>query len=151
MLKLYRICRNVYNPTDPTGASQTPGRWHILGQSVLYFCSSLAMCILELKANSISFAAMRLEYHYIQLEINSGNFKIEEVPESFYSKDWVSGREASQKFGDDWYSSSRSLILKVRSAVLPTDSNFILNTTLFDFSKLKIEKPMKIPLDARIN
>ncbi len=94
---------------------------------------------------------MRLEYHYIQLDINSGNLKIEEVPESFYSKDWVSARETTQKFGDEWYSSSRSLILKVRSAVLPTDSNFILNTTLFDFSRLKIEKPMKIPLDTRIN
>lgn len=150
MQQLYRICRNVYNPKDPTGASKTPGRWHTLGQRVLYFCSSLAMCILELKANSISFNTIREEYHYIGVIINEGNLVIEEVPKSFYSKNWTLNRQKTQHYGNEWYKSVRTPILKVRSAVLPNDSNFILNTTHPDFLNLSFPKPMIIPLDPRI-
>jgi len=121
-----------------------------LGQRVLYFCSSLAMCILELKANSIPFQVIRQEYHYIDLDVNPDEHSIQEVPESFYIKDWVSKKPATQKSGDDWYASGRSLILKVRSAVLPTDANYLFNTTHADFSGLSFGKPFIIPLDPRV-
>jgi RES domain-containing protein len=150
LLRLYRICRNIYDPADPTGASQTPGRWHILGQRVLYFCSSLAMCILELKANSVPFNVLRENYHYVALEIDTSNINIEEVPEAFYSKEWILNRRKTQEYGNEWFESGRSLILKVSSAVLPTDSNFIINTTHPYFTKLKFHKPLFIPLDPRV-
>ncbi len=150
MLRLYRICRNIYDPGDPTGASRTPGRWHILTQRVLYFSSSLAMCILELKANSVSFSSIRNEYYYIDLEIPD-NFLIEEVPKSFYKKNWSYNRQLTQDYGSEWFKSGKSPVLKVFSSVLPTDFNFILNTIHQDFSKLKFRKPMSIPLDPRVN
>lgn|GEM_PF-3099665 len=150
MLRLYRVCRNVYEPSDPTGASRTPGRWHILAQRVLYFSSSLAMCILELKANSVSFISIRNEYHYIDLEIPD-NFLIEEVPKSFYKKNWNSKRQLTQDYGNEWFKTGKSPVLKVYSSVLPTDFNFVLNSTHKDFSRLKFPKPLKIPLDARVN
>jgi RES domain-containing protein len=150
LLRLYRICRNIYDPGDPTGASRTPGRWHILAQRVLYFSSSLAMSILELKANSVSFTSIRNEYHYIDLEIPD-NFLIEEVSKSFYKKNWNSNRQLTQNFGNEWYEKGRSPVLKVYSSVLSTDYNFVLNTTHNDFAKLKFQKPVKIPLDARVN
>ncbi len=150
MLRLYRICRNIYDLKDPAGATKTPGRWHILNQSVLYFCSSLAMCVLELKANSIPFSTIREKYHYIDIEIKTGSFLIEEVPKSFYSKNWTLDRQLTRNYGNEWYKSNKSPILKVRSAALPTDSNFILNTTHIDFPSLNFNKPMVIPLDPRI-
>ncbi len=150
MLKLYRICRKVYDPKDPSGAIKTSGRWHILGQRVLYFCSSLAMCVLELRANSISFAAIRNEYHYVEIEIDVASIIIEEVPKSFYLKNWILERQLTQKYGTEWFKSKESLFLKVNSAVLPTDSNFILNTTHPDFANLHFSKPRVVPLDPRI-
>ncbi len=128
----------------------TPGRWHNYGQKVLYFCSSLALCVLELKANSVSFSAIRGEYHYINIEIDHAPLLIEEVPNSFYKKEWILNRQLTQRYGNDWFKSGRTNILKVCSAVLPTDSNFILNTTLPEFSELKFSKPMRIPLDIRV-
>ena len=150
MLQLYRICRNVYNPQDSTGASKTPGRWHTLGQRVLYFCSSLAICVLELKANSVSFNTIRKEYHYINVIINEDNLMIEEVPASFYSKNWISNRQKTQNYGNEWFKSAGTPILKIRSAVLPADSNYVFNTAHPDFLKLNFPKPEIIPLDPRI-
>jgi RES domain-containing protein len=139
----------VYNPQDPAGASRTPGRWHTLGCRILYFCSSLALSILELKANSVSFSAIRKEYHYIDIEIID-NLTIEEAPKSLYTKDWILNRKKTQDFGIGWYKSLSSPILKIRSAVLPTDDNYIINTTHPDFLKLKFSKPKPILLDSRI-
>jgi len=151
LLKLYRICRNIYDPKDSTGANIISGRWHTLAQRVLYFSSSLALCILELKANSVSFEAIRKGFHYIKLETDIDSFSIEEVSESFYSGDWAWNKQLTQDFGSEWYKKSRTLILKVRSAVLPTDANFILNAAHTDFSKLKFPKPLEIPLDPRVS
>ena len=139
----------MYNPQDPAGASRTPGRWHTLGYRILYFCSSLALSILELKANSVSFSAIRKEYHYIDIEIID-NLTIEEAPKSLYTKDWILNRKKTQDFGIGWYKSLSSPILKIRSAVLPTDDNYIINTTHPDFLKLKFSKPKPILLDSRI-
>jgi RES domain-containing protein len=148
--QLYRICRNVYKPQDPTGASKTPGRWHTLGNRILYFCSSLALCILEFKANSVSFSTIREEYHYTDIEINEDNLIIEEAPKSLYTKNWIINRKKTQDYGSEWYKSNSSLILKVRSAVLPTDFNYILNTTHPDFINTNFRNPLLIPLDPRI-
>ena len=109
------------------------------------------MCILELKANSVSFTTIREEYHYIDIKIDPDKFSIEEVPKSFYKKNWNSNYNLTQAYGNEWFKSRKSLVLKVCSAVLSTDSNFILNTTHQDFAKLKFPKPMKVPLDIRVN
>ena len=150
MPQLYRICRNVYKPQDPTGASKTPGRWHTLSNKVLYFCSSLALCILELKANSVSFVTIRKEYHYTDIEITENDLPVEEAPKSLYTKNWIINRKKTQDYGNEWYKNLRSPILKVRSAVLPIDDNYIINTTHPDFTGIKFPKPLIIPLDPRI-
>ena len=141
----------MYNPLDPTGASRTSGRWHNLNQPVLYFSSSLALCVLELKANSVSFATMRKEYHYIEAEVDTDRFSIEEVPDSFYVTSWTQKRELARDYGSEWFKSKKFSVLKVRSAVLPTDSNFILNTMHPDFAGLNFSKPLPVPLDSRVN
>jgi RES domain-containing protein len=150
LFSIYRICRNIYIPQDPSGASQTTGRWHILSQRVLYFSSSLALCILELRANGVSFASIRREYHFTEIEIALEQSKINEVPESFYTKNWAQKINLSREFGSEWFRSAKSTILKMKSAVLPTDYNFILNTTHQNFSQLIFPEPKKIPLDARV-
>jgi RES domain-containing protein len=150
LFTIYRICRNVYSPLDPTGAIITPGRWHLPGQSVLYFSSSLAMCILELKANSVSFQTIREGFHFIKSEIYSDDLKVSEVPESFYTKNWIKEKTLSQKYGNKWFRLKKSPLLKIKSSVLSTDYNFIINTSHPDFSKLKFSEPQKIPLDVKL-
>lgn len=120
------------------------------GQSVLYFSSSLAMCILELKANSVSFQTIREGFHFIKSEIYSDDLKVSEVPESFYTKNWIKEKTLSQKYGNKWFRLKKSPLLKIKSSVLSTDYNFIINTSHPDFSKLKFSEPQKIPLDVKL-
>ena len=150
MLVLYRVCRNLYKPGDPSGAEKVAGRWHTLGQRVLYFSSSLALCVLELKANSVSFETIRHEFHYVEIEIDSEMIFIEKVPGWIYKKDWNMNRQLTQGFGDKWYKEGRTPILKVLSAALRKDNNYILNCNHPDFSKIKFPKAKVIPIDSRL-
>ncbi len=108
------------------------------------------MCILELKANSISFTAIRKEYHYTSIDINPKTFKITEMLPSFYKYNWTLKRELTQGYGSDWFTAGKTPFLKVFSAVLPTETNFILNTAHPDYSKIIFSDPVNIPLDPRV-
>ena len=148
---LYRISPKAYLPQDPTGAAATSeGRWHLMGQRVLYFSSSLSLCVLELKANAISFERIRTAYHYCTMNVDSIK-NSEFVVDSFYSKDWTLDKRASQQYGADWFSRKSSLILKVKSAVLPVEWNYLVNTTHRDFTSLSFPSPLSSPLDSRLN
>lgn len=43
------------------------------------------------------------------------------------------GYRLLQRLGSDWYLSQRSLVLKVPSAVIPQEHNYIINTSHPDF------------------
>ncbi len=147
---LYRICRNVYEPSNPSGASQIPVQWHSYGKRVLYFSSSLALCVLELKAYSLSFEAIRKEYHFTYIEIDPNIVPIDEVPNSFYKTNWNLTLELTRNLGDKWHDNRRFLVLKVLSAVIKSEFNFILNTNHPDFNNIKFPSPRAIPLDPRL-
>ena len=149
MAVLYRICGRAWLPQDPTGAARsTEGRWHVMGQRVLYLSSSLALCVLELRANAISFATIRERFHFSSVEVPPDH--TETLHSSFYPHDWSADKAASQTMGRRWYQRQASLGLMVRSAVLPLELNCIVNTTHQDFGKLHFSRPHAIPLDPRV-
>jgi len=148
---LYRISPRKYLPQDPTGAAGTSeGRWHLMGQRVLYFSSSAPLCLLELRANAVSFRRIREAYHYCTLDVELSQDG-ELTPEALYSRDWTLDKRPTQQYGGDWYSRKRSLILTVKSAVLPTEWNYIVNAIHPGFDSLVFSAPRLIPLDPRLN
>ena len=150
MLVLYRISGKAYLPQDPSGAAlSSEGRWHKKGQHVLHFSSSLPMCILELGANSLSYKTIRETNHHGTATLPEG-FTSEGVSADFYRDEWQSTKDLSQAFGSAWYAQKRTLVLVVKSSVLPTENNFIINTSHSDFHMITFSAPMPIPLDTRL-
>ncbi len=115
---------------------------------MLYFCSSLPACLFEMKVNGVDFNTIRDQYHYTQVEVDLS--RAEKVPESFYPKDWTEKKLITQKFGQDWAQSGRTLLLGIRCAPLPTETNYLINPKHSDFKMLKFSKPKSIPIDPRI-
>lgn len=147
---LYRICSREFLPQDPTGAARTfDGRWHKIGQRILYFSSSLSLCVLEMKANAVSFERIRDNQHYCALNVDSEKHG-ESVPDSFYSRGWAREKQVSQEFGGGWYNRRTSLLLAVRSVVLPVEWNYLINTAHPDFATIVFPAPLSIPLDSRL-
>lgn len=121
-----------------------------MGQRVLYFSSSLPLCVLEVRANAVSFRRMREEYHFCTLDIDLLQ-RGESAPMALYSSAWVLDKRSTQQYGGNWYGRKSSLILTVKSAVLPTDWNYIVNAAHPDFTSIVFSPPLSIPLDPRLN
>jgi RES domain-containing protein len=121
-----------------------------VGQRVLYFSSSLPLCVLEVRANAVSFERIRAAHHYCTVDAElSRNSEI--APDALYFQDWTSHKLRTQQYGGDWYTRKSSLILVVKSAVLSTDTNYIINSTHPAFESLIFSSPAAIPLDCRLN
>lgn len=150
MLKVFRICGIAYAPQDPTGAAlSSEGRWHGKGQRVLYFSASLSTCVLELRANGVSYKTIREKSHFCEARI-PGDIEPEVVPSALYPANWQLAKKKSQAFGSQWFAESRSLILRVRSAVIAMESNFLMNTNHPDFQRIAFSRPFQTDLDPRL-
>lgn len=150
MLEMYRVSGRRYSPQNPGGAAlSSEGRWHKRGQKVLYCSSSLSTCVLELRVNGVSFSTIRNEHHYSVVKVKQDGV-FEAIPDSFYLRDWRNDKVMSQDYGSNWYIDSRSLILIVKSAVLPTETNYVINTEHPDFPKIEFSDIRHIDLDSRL-
>lgn len=148
MKRLYRISHRDHLPQDPGGARRRPGRWHRQGAAVLYTAESLALAVLELRVNDISFARIRQDYHFSEIDVSG--LATETVDASFFKEGWRDAVDSSRSYGARWLSEKPSGMLKVRSAVLPEEWNCILDTEHPDFARIRFSEPMPIPLDDRL-
>lgn len=149
MISLYRITRKAHLPQDPSGGYHSEGRWHPLGNPVLYFCTSLPMCLFGLRANKVEFDIIRTGYHFTRCDADPSS-SLEVVPDAFYEKGWTLNRRESQRYGGDWLKSKRTLFLAVKSAPLPTETKYLINPAHPGFSGLRFSPPEGVPLDLRI-
>jgi RES domain-containing protein len=54
-----------------------------------------------------------------------------------------------QRLGDEWAASLGSVVLRVPSAIVPSESNFLLNPRHPEFSRLRIGNPVPFRFDPR--
>jgi len=51
--------------------------------------------------------------------------------------------------GNDWLDRGRTAVLRVPSALVPTESNFLVNPLHPDFSELRVVRRLKFAFDER--
>jgi RES domain-containing protein len=145
---IFRISPKEFSPHDPGGSFIVEGRWHPVGIPILYYCSSLPACIIERRVNGVEFEIIRTLYHYGKVDVDISIAEV--VPDSFYSADWVAQKNLTQQFGEEWLKSKRSLLLAVRCAPIPTETNYLINPAHPDFGSLSFSAPSPVLLDPRI-
>lgn len=126
-MEVYRIASEKYaSQLIPSGAQN---RWNKKGEYVLYTGSSISLSTLELIVHR-NFIKPEITYNVMVISIpDDENFRKtinpEELPENWRKFEAYS---RLQKIGSDWYNSKETLILKVPSAIIPSEFNFIINT-----------------------
>ncbi|MEE6186784.1 hypothetical protein PIECOFPK_01628 [Mycovorax composti] len=149
-MNIYRIAREEYaEDISGYGAFLYGGRWNGKGQYALYCTEHISLAVLEIVVNyNRTLTPMRPKYHLIEIQIPENT--ITEIDHKVLKKDWTQDLDYTQYIGDQFLLSQAALALKVPSAVIPEEHNYLINPQHKDFKKLKIVTNKAYGLDERL-
>lgn len=151
-MEVYRITHERFAADlSGQGARIYGGRWNSPGVSMLYTSSSVSLCLLELACNSGGLRMLHnLAITCIQIDpkVRINNIKVNELPLHWSEFPATSN---SQKFGGHWIAHQHQLVLKVPSAVVREEFNYLLNMTFPGFEKfVKVKWTKPFTFDQRL-
>lgn len=148
---LYRIslCKRAEDMSG-TGAKLFGGRWNSVGVPMLYLASSRALAALEVLAHLTSIQDPE-SFCITVFEVPDNS--IEEVEKYLLPKDWNTYPSPSslKKIGDSFTKSNQSLLLKVPSAIVEDECNYLLNVNHPLLDKVKIIGSKPFLFDKRLH
>jgi RES domain-containing protein len=146
---VYRITNEAYK-TDISGQGSFlfGSRWNSKGFRLLYTSQFISLSILE------SLVHLKRQYipsaqYLLHIELPDSK-EITEVSVKKLKKDWHQQFDYTQEIGDQFIKSNQILSLKVPSAIVPQENNFLLNPLHADFKKVKIISSELLELDKRL-
>ncbi|MEN8117800.1 MAG: RES family NAD+ phosphorylase [Bacteroidota bacterium] len=148
---VYRLSREKYcNDLSGKGAELAGGRWNSKGVAMLYISESRALCLAEIAVH-LPLGMIPKDYYLVELEI-SENAIIGTVDENRLPADWHSfpHSPATQDVGDNFISENKFLVLKVPSAVVRGDYNYLINPNHLQSREIKIIKTEPFQFDERL-
>jgi RES domain-containing protein len=131
------------------GARVYGGRWNSPGVAMVYAAASQSLAALEILVHA---ETPELLGYYVVIEVSIEPSFIQLLDPSQLPRDWQAEPplQALRKIGDDWIRSASSPVLQVPSAIVPAESNFLLNPLQEKFGNLVIGKPRPFHFDPRL-
>ncbi len=131
------------------GARQFGGRWNGKGTAVVYTAGSLALAALEML---VHLENNQILDKYLTARIEFDSSLVTPVAPSELPDNWRSYPAPLYlaEIGDVWVASQQSAVLRVPSAGITADLNYLLNPSHPDFEKIEIGKPQPFNFDPRL-
>lgn len=129
------------------GSLISDGRWHTSPRQIVYCAGEIALAVLEVRVNTLGVKSLPTRY-LVSTSIDGKQIKeIEMYPSGWRNSPALS---ETQNIGNDWYDQNKSLVLKVKSSIVPEAFNYLINVIHPDFQKLTISTPIMYDLDPRL-
>jgi len=148
-MTIYRLTTSTYkDDLTGTGARLYGGRWNSPGIPALYTAENISLAVLEILVRADRYT---LPQSYVLLKINvPDNAASITIAENKLKKSWENDPALTQWMGDEILKANEVLLLKVPSAVVPEENNYIINTRHKDFKKIKISNSSGFDFDKRL-
>ena len=150
-MKTYRLAKQDYAADfSGKGAELTGGRWNSKGTAMVYTSQSRALCLAEIAVH-VPVGIVPLNYFLTEIELPD-NIEFNSVSEESLPSGWNSfpHSQFTQELGDDFIATNKSLIMKVPSAVVQGDFNFLINPKHPDFGLIRIIQIEPFSFDKRL-
>lgn len=151
-VRIWRLIKARYAsaPLSGEGARLYGGRWNERGTAVVYAASTLALAELEMLVH-VERADAPADLVAIELEIPD-DVDVEDLGVSSLPADWRSypPRDALARIGTDWARSLRTAVLRVPSAVVPQEHNYLVNPAHGDAVRIEVIGSAPVVFDARL-
>lgn len=146
MLTVWRLvtARLAETAFSGEGARLYGGRWNRKGVPMVYTAGSQSLAMLEL-------LPLRARYVMIPAAVPK-NLKIERITPDQLPADWRSpaARDALQAIGGAWVKRRSSAVLAVPSAVIPSETNYLLNPLHPSFGRIEVGEAQEFITDLRL-
>jgi RES domain-containing protein len=128
-MEVFRIVKSNY--ANQLTSSGKAGRWNHQYQHTIYTDASRSLATLELLVNRAGIPhGANYQVMVIEIPNEFDQIDLKDLPENWRS---LASYPNLQYLGSQWYLKRNSLVLRVPSAVIPKEYNYVLNTSHPDF------------------
>ena len=150
MITVWRLIKEkeVKAALTGEGARIYGGRCNNKGIPAVYASGTLSLAALELFVH-LGLPEIKIPFASIRATIPD-DVAVEAVND--LPNDWREepAPDSTKEIGTDWFRERRSAVLRVPSAVVPSEFNYVLNPEHPDFGKITIEAPERFYFDPRM-
>jgi RES domain-containing protein len=149
-MEVFRISKEAYS--GALSSSGTAGRWNRRRQQVIYAGSSRSLASLELVVHKGAVVPDQ-RYRVMVISIADDDYLVKQLQIKELPPNWrtFAAYSTLQMIGSNWIRRQESLVLKVPSAVIPYEYNFIINTEHPEFnSKVSLIRTEDYFWDSRL-
>lgn len=151
-MRIWRICRKQFatRPLDGKGALLAAGRWHTPRRLITYASDSLALASLEVLVHC-DLDLLPNDLLAVEIEVPSET-QVAELTQSDLPRAWrrYPAPRALQKLGNSWLDEAATAVLRVPSAVVPTECNYLLNPLHPGIKKVRVVRRFRFAFDERL-
>jgi len=133
---------------DGEGSYRYGNRWNYAGTRVVYLAASTSLAALEVLVHADSYAELP-EYRAFPVEFDPALvLDLLELP-----PDWrhSPAPTSTKSLGSRWVKDGQSALLRVPSAVVPWEYNYLLNAQHPDYPTVKVGQPLVFAFDPRLD
>lgn len=151
MPTLWRVVKHRRAGTafDGKAAQRFGGRWNRPGRRAIYASATKSLALLEVL---VHVDVGRPLPALVAFAFDVDDRLIDHLPAGRLPRFWRTSRGllATQGIGDEWLASGKSLALAVPSAIVPEETNYLLNPLHSAFDRLRFGRPIPFLLDPRL-
>ena len=138
-----------FNPFDGEGARLYGGRWNNAGVPVVYAAGACSLALLEVLVHVPDLVVLQ---GYVVYRVEIPDSLIADVPFEELPANWNRPGLVPdlRKFGDEWARTRGSVALRVPSAIVPVEHNYVLNPRHPDFERVVVGPREPLPVDPRL-
>ena len=149
-MDLYRCAKcNYITDLSGYGAFKYGGRWNSPGTYMLYTASHASLALLE---SLVHMSPLLPSSDYCMMKLMVESDSVQTVTEDLLITDWQKSPAtwALRRIGDQFIHESTYLLLKVPSAILPTEWNYLINPRHALAPSIIPASPIKLMVDQRL-
>lgn len=141
--------RHAANAFDGEGARVEGGRWNSPGTPVVSTSQSAALAALQML---VHLGRGSILAAYVLIPCTFDDAIVSRLDRKRLPKNWRSypAPPGLQLIGDEWVRSGTSAVREVPSAVIETDSNYLVNPHHREFQTIRVMDPQPFEFDLRL-
>ena len=150
MIQAWRLVKHKHASAafSGEGARLAGGRWNHPGTAVVYVSGALSLAALELFVHLDALAHHTLRL--VSIPVSIPDDLVADMAALLRGWRAEPPTRKTQDIGSQWAAAGTSCALRVPSAIVPEENNYLLNPAHTDFDRIAVGKPKRFSLDPRM-